>query len=151
MDKARSAELLIQLYDLRREKVMREARQWIGTFQPKSAEDVVGTMMDPEVGGYLRMVISYWEMACSFVRHGAIDADMFDDANGEHFFVYCKIRPFLPELRAMFEMPDYLSHLEQVILATPNAEERLARMEKWMTENADELAADDSESAAQAG
>ena len=132
MGKARSAELLIQLYDLRREKVMREARNWIGTFNPKSAEEFVQTMTDPDVGGYLRMVISYWDMAASFVNHGAIDAQMFDDANGEHVFVYCKIRPLLPELRAMFDMNNYLANLEKVVLDLPDAEERIAKVEGWI-------------------
>ncbi|HUF03105.1 MAG TPA: hypothetical protein VMM38_02920 [Aridibacter sp.] len=132
MGKAKSAELLIQLYDLRREATMREARNWIGTFFPKSAEDVANTMMDPEVGGYLRMVISYWDMAASFVNHGAIDAQMFDDANGEHLFVFCKIRPFLPELRTMFETDNYLAHLEKLILDLPDGEERIEKMDRWM-------------------
>lgn len=149
MDKAKSAELLMQLYDLRREPVMREARKWIGTYFPKSPEDFAQTMMDPEVGGYLRMVISYWDMAASFVRNGAIDAKMFDDANGEHLFVYCKVRPHLEGLRAMFDMPNYLEHLEQVILELPDGEERIAKMEGWMTDM--EENAGDGETAAQAG
>jgi len=148
MGKAKSAELLIQLYDLRREKVMREARNWIATFFPKSAEEVAGVMMDPEVGGYLRMVISYWDMAASFVNHGAIDAEMFNDANGEHMFVYCRIRPYLAELREKFERPDFLGHLEKVIMDQPGAEERLAKMEAWISEFEAQMA---EQSAAQSG
>ena len=134
MDKTTSAELLMQLYDLRREAVMREARKWIVTFFPKSAQDVANTMMDPEVGGYLRMVISYWDMAASFVNHGAIDADMFNDVNGEHMIVYHKLRPYLGELRTMFERETYLANLEKVILDRPNSAESLERMDKWMTD-----------------
>ena len=151
MDKAKSAELLMQLYDLRREPVMREARKWIGTFDPKSPEDFAQTMMDPEVGGYLRMVISYWDMAASFVRHGAIDAEMFDDANGEHVFVYCRVRPHLAGLSAMFDMPNYLAHLEQLILDLPDSAERIAKVDRWLDEVRGSAEDDDVGSAAQAG
>ena len=74
----KSAELIMKLYDLRREETMRKARNWMFGFNPTSAEDIGKTMMDPEVGGYLRMVLSYWDMAAVFVNSGAIDADMFD-------------------------------------------------------------------------
>lgn len=150
MGKAKSAELLMQLYDLRRESTMREARKWIGTFYPKSVEDVAQTMMDPEVGGFLRMVISYWDMAASFVNHGAIDAGMFDDANGEHLFVYCKLRPFIPGLRAMFGMDTWLSNLEKVITDLPDGAERIARVEGWIRDFGDSAAKEEADSAGQA-
>ena len=67
MGKSESAELILKLYDLRREPVMRKARDWMFTFHPESAEHYSATMMDPEVGGYLRMVTSYWDMAASLV------------------------------------------------------------------------------------
>lgn len=139
MDKARSAELLIQLYDLRREKTMRKARNWIGTFFPESAQDIVETMRDPDVGAYLRMVLSYWDMAASFVVHGAIDPEMFDDANGEHLFVYCRIRPFLPEIREMFQTEKYLQNLEKVILDLPDGQERIEKMDGWMAQYKESL------------
>src|SRR5688500_16614167 len=97
---ARSAELIMRLYELRREATMRKARDWMFTFNPTSVDDFEKTMMDPEVGAYLRMVTSYWDMAASFVNHGAIDAEMFNDTAGEHVGVFAKIEPFLPELRA---------------------------------------------------
>lgn len=139
MGKARSAELLIQLYDLRRETVMREARKWMSTFFPKSPEELAGTMMDPEVGGYLRMVISYWDMAASFVNHGAIDREMFYDANGEFLFVFCKIRPHLEGIREMFDMPEWMEHLEKLVMAMPNAEEKIAKMEGWLNEAEEQM------------
>jgi hypothetical protein len=151
MGKAKSAELLMQLYDLRREKTMREARKWIGTFHPKSAEEVAQTMMDPEVGGLLRMVISYWDMAASFVVHGAIDAKMFDDANGEHLFVYCKLRPFIPGLRAMFEMDNWMLNLEKVITDLPDGAERIAKVEGWIRDYGQGADDEGPEMSAQAG
>ena len=124
-DKARSAELILKLYDLRREAVMREARSWFFTYNPESAEDILRVSMG-ERGGHFRMVTTYWDMACSFVNHGAIDAEMFNDATGEQVFVYAKVEPFLAQIRAVAN-PTYLQHLERAVLAMPHAEERLAR------------------------
>ena len=139
MGKAKSAELLIKLYDLRRETVMREARNWMGTYFPQSPEEFAGTMMDPEVGGYLRMVISYWDMAASFVNHGAIDRQMFYDANGEFLFVYCKIRPHLAGIREMFDMPEWMEHLEKLVMEMPDSEKKIAKMEGWMKEAEEQM------------
>lgn len=125
-DKAKSAELILKLYDLRREAVMREARNWFFTFNPESAEDIQRVAMG-EHGGYFRMVTTYWDMACSFVNHGAIDAEMFTDATGEQVFVFAKLQPFLEQLRAIGN-PTYMQHLERAVLAMPNADERLARV-----------------------
>jgi len=125
-DKAKSAELILKLYDLRREAVMREARNWFFTFNPESAEDILRVSVG-ERGGYFRMVTTYWDMACSFVNHGAIDAEMFNDATGEQVFVYAKVEPFLAQIRAVGN-PTYLRHLERAVLGMPQAEERLARV-----------------------
>ncbi|HEX7318075.1 MAG TPA: hypothetical protein VF297_29495 [Pyrinomonadaceae bacterium] len=125
-DKAKSAELILKLYDLRREAVMREARNWFFTFNPESFEDIQRAVMS-EHSAYLRMVTTYWDMACSFVNHGAIDPAMFNDANGEQVFVFAKIQPFLEEIRANNGNPNAFRNLEQAVLAMPNAEERVAR------------------------
>ena len=129
-DKARSAELILKLYDLRREAVMREARNWFFTFSPESAEDILRVSVG-EQGGYFRMVTTYWDMACSFVNHGAIDAEMFNDATGEQVFVFAKIQPFLAQIRAVGN-PTYMQHLERAVLEMPHAEERLARTREMM-------------------
>ena len=121
-DKVKSAELILKLYDLRREAVMREARQWFFAFNPESIEDIQ-RVVTSEHSGFFRMVTSYWDMACSFVNHGAIDAEMFNDANGEQVFIYAKLQPFLAEMRAVGN-PTYLQHLERAVLAMPHAEER---------------------------
>jgi hypothetical protein len=132
MSKAKSADLIMKLYDLRREPTMRKARDWMFSFNPKDAADWEQTMMDPEVGPYLRMVTSYWDMAASFVNHGAIDAEMFNDTAGEHFMVFAKVEPILGELRAKWEMPEAFKHLEKVILDSPNGAERLGKTQEWM-------------------
>ncbi len=126
-DKEKSAELILKLYDLRREAVMREARNWYFTFNPETAEDVMNVARG-EHGAYFRMVVSYWDMACSFVNHGAIDAEMFNDAAGEHNFVFAKIQPFVNEIRAMPNQSKFLQHLEKVVMSMPDAEQRLAQL-----------------------
>jgi hypothetical protein len=133
MGKHHDAELILKLYDLRREKTMREARNWFFQFNPKGREDFIDVLTSEKSGLY-RMVISYWDMACSFVNNGAIDAQMFNDANGEHLFVYAKLEPFLPALREDMGNPNFLAHLEKVVKETPDYETRLAvirdRMQK---------------------
>lgn len=132
MSKVESADLILKLYDLRREETMRKARNWVFTYNPKSAEDYMQTMMDPEVGAYLRMVTSYWDMAASFVNHGAIDAEMFHDTQGEHMIVFAKIEPFLTELRELFQEPKAFYHLEKVIMDQPEGAEKLKKTQEWL-------------------
>ena len=124
MSKHHDAELILKLYDLRREKTMREARNWFFMFNPQSPKDFADVLTSDKSGLY-RMVVSYWDMACSFVNNGAIDAQMFNDANGEHIFVYAKMEPFLEALRAETGNPEYLAHLEKVVKAIPNYETRI--------------------------
>ena len=124
-DKAKSAELIMKLYDLRRESVMREARNWFFAFNPESIEDVQRAAMG-EHSAYFRMVTTYWDMACSFVNHGAIDAEMFTDATGEQVFVFAKLQPFLEQIRAAGN-PNYMQNLERAVMAMPGAGERIER------------------------
>jgi hypothetical protein len=136
MSKAESAELILKLYDLRREATMREARSWMISFFPESAQDILQAMIKAETSAYFRMVTTYWDMAASFVNHGAIDEEMFADAQSEHFVVFCKVEPFLSELRETLGTPKMLANLETLILRQPDAKERLAatreRMKRWM-------------------
>ena len=125
-DKAKSAELIMKLYDLRREPVMREARKWFFAFNPETIEDIQSAVMG-EHSGYFRMVTTYWDMACSFVNHGAIYAEMFYDANAEQILVYSRLQPFLEQIRAAGN-PTYMQHVERAVTSMPNAEERIAYM-----------------------
>ncbi|HEX5884626.1 MAG TPA: hypothetical protein VFY67_08765 [Pyrinomonadaceae bacterium] len=125
MSKHHDAELILKLYDLRREATMREARNWFFQFNPQSTKDFMDVLTSDKSGFY-RMVTSYWDMACSFVNNGAIDAQMFNDANGEHIFVYAKLEPFLPALRAENGNPQYMAHLEKVIKEMPDYETKVA-------------------------
>ena len=119
-----SANLILRLYELRREETMRKARDFMTGFDPQSFEDVQGALMGPQ-SGYFRMVTSYWEMAASFVTSGAIDAKTFDESNGEHVLVFSKIQPFLAQIREMFGNPNYMKSLEQVCLSAPGGLERV--------------------------
>ena len=130
--KAESADLIMKLYDLRREKKMRKARNWIFAFNPASADEIMQTMMDPEVGGLLRMVTSYWDMAATFVNQGAIDAEMFNATAGEHVMVFAKFEPFLAELREKFQSPQAFANLEQLIMSTPEGVQRVKQTQEWM-------------------
>src|SRR6267143_539393 len=125
MSKQEDANLILKLYDLRREPVMREARNWFFTFNPTSAAEYMETLMGPQ-GVYARMVISYWDMAASLVNNGAIDEQMFNDANGEHLFVFAKIEPILEELRTQWQQPDMLKNYEAIIRRVPENKEKLA-------------------------
>jgi hypothetical protein len=122
-----SAELILKLYDLRREETMRKARDWFFTFNPDSFEDVVAAGRG-EHSAYYRMVTSYWDMACSLVNNGAIDERLFTDANGEHNFVFAKIQPFIAQIRETVGQPNYLSNLEKLVMRQPDAEQRLAQL-----------------------
>lgn len=132
MSKAESAELILKLYDLRREATMRKARDWMFGFNPTSATEYMQTMMDPEHGAFVRMVVSYWDMAAALVIEGAIDADMFRKTNGEHILVFAKIQPFITELREMWQAPEALESLEKVVMDGPNGAEKLKKTQEWL-------------------
>jgi hypothetical protein len=127
MGKHDDADLILKLYDLRREKVMREAREWWFSFNPTNIQEVMGTMMG-ENSGYMRMVLSYWDMACAMVLSGAIDEELFNQTNGEHMLVYMKIEPVLQDLRTMFDNPEFAKSLETVVKRMPNIDARMASM-----------------------
>ena len=96
------AEIILKLYELRTEAVMRQARAWItGEFWPATAEGffaVAENPADPH-NAWLRQVLTYWEMAAAMVLHGAVSAELFVDCNGEGFFLLAKFAPFLNEIR----------------------------------------------------
>ena len=131
MSKHEDANLILKLYDLRREKVMREARNWWFTFNPTSLQDVTDVFLSDQ-NAYLRMVVSYWEMAATLVNNGAIDEKMFNEANGEHIFIFSKIQPFLGELRKVWNNPDFLEQFETLVMRTPDIEKRLVDVRERM-------------------
>jgi len=123
MSKQAEADLILKLYELRREPVMREARSWFATFNPKSIDDIT-EVLTSDKSGYYRMVTSYWDMAAALVNNGAIDAQMFNDANGEHVFIYARLEPFVADIRAQGNR-QFLVQLEKLVKEMPDIEERL--------------------------
>ena len=117
-----SATLNLKLFDLRREPVLREARQWfIAEFHPQSYADVVATVGGPRNPSF-RMVIGYWDMAASMVTSGAIDGDAFRAAHGEIFGAFSKIQPFLAEMRTTMSEPTFCQHFEAVAMGGSDAQ-----------------------------
>jgi hypothetical protein len=133
-DVSHAASLLLTLYELRTEPMLREARHWFAfEFHPQSAREILSTWLGPghESGPY-RMVTTYWDMAASLVVKGAIPADMFNEANTEHFALIAKLRPFLAEVRATAKYPGYLANVERVATITPETEEHIAVFARYM-------------------
>lgn len=131
MSKHDDAELILKLYDLRREATMREARNWMFTFNPTSVQDVIDVLLS-EHSGHYRMVISYWDMAAAMVNNGAIDEQLFNETNGEHLFVYSKIQPVIEEVRTLFGNPDFLRNLETLVKRIPDSEQKIIAMRERM-------------------
>jgi hypothetical protein len=133
-NKQEDADLILRLYEIRREEAMRKARAWfISDFAPSSVQDIFKTLVGEHSADF-RMVASYWDMAAAFVNFGAVDEEMFNDINTEHVAVYAKLQPFLAEIRAMPGMPPYLyfKHLEPLVLRMPDAKERITTMKRFM-------------------
>jgi len=131
MSKQEEAGLILKLYELRREETMRKARNWyFQEFNPESLGDFTNAMMGAN-SAYLRMVVSYWDMAAALVNNGAIGAELFNDANGEHIGVFGKLEPILGEIRAAFG-PHFLAKLETLIDATPDGRKRVAANREQM-------------------
>ena len=122
-----SALLKLKLFELRREPVLREAREWfLREFNPESFAELVTIVWGPRNSSF-RMVLGYWDMAASLATSGAIDGDAFRAAHGEIFGAFSKIQPFLAELRAASSEPDFCKHIEAVVFAETDAEAILAR------------------------
>jgi hypothetical protein len=118
---------ILKLYELRRNKQMRNARQWyFSEFAPESAMDIVALYRTGErASANFRMVASYWDTACSLVLNEGIDRKMFLDANTEHVLVYAKIADFLPEVRNLFRDPDFMIHLETLVRSMPDFDAKM--------------------------
>jgi hypothetical protein len=128
------ADLIIKLYDLRRDETMRKARKYFALeFFPKSIEDVKEVLFNvqehPEHNAYFRQVISYWEMAAAMVNHGSIDQALFLDTNGEFLVVWAKIGDYIEDLRAALG-PQFLVNLEKLIASAPDGAQRVQAMKE---------------------
>jgi hypothetical protein len=136
----RDAQLILQLYDLRRETEMRKAREWWGTeFWPNNADDFmkVAWALGTQENKWLRQVAGYWGIAASFVLQGALDEDLFlvPGFSGEMFVMFAKVYPFVGELREKLGDPEVFLDIEKVVMRTKWGRERLKfllkRLESW--------------------
>jgi hypothetical protein len=114
------AELVLKLYDARREPELRKARQWwTGTFWPESADDIVKIIRSggSQENNWMRQVLGYWSMATSFVSHGVLNEDLFYEpsCSGEMFVIYAKVEPFVKELREKLQNPLLLANIEKMV------------------------------------
>jgi hypothetical protein len=126
------AQLILQLYDFRREVEMRKARSWwASTFNPQSADDIIALVRTPgQENAYFRQVLGYWEMAAALVTHGALNEDLFFATGGEMWFTLGKIQPFLQDYRDKVQSPDTLQIVEKLATNSDAGRERLQRMVK---------------------
>lgn|SRR5262245_22206711 len=110
------AQLHLQVYDLRREARLRQARDWffknyhVETFEEAMRIAAPGT----EAGAFAGMVISYWEQACALVNYGLLHQDLFFETGGEFFGVWELVKPIVPQAREQFRDKQFLAHLEKV-------------------------------------
>jgi hypothetical protein len=122
-----SAILNLKLFNLRREPVLRDARQWfLAEFNPESFTELAAIAGGAR-NAMFRMVLGYWDMAASLVTTGAVDGEAFRAAHGEIFMTFAKVYPFMRELRAASGEPDFCRHIEAVVLEAPGAEAIMAR------------------------
>jgi hypothetical protein len=127
---ATDAQLIMQLYDLRREAEMRKARSWwLAEFWPQNADDVlkVAWAMGTPENNWLRQVGGYWSMAAAFVLQGALSEELFiqPSVSGEMVFIFAKVQPFLKELREKMGDPQMFGNIEKVIMGSKFGRERL--------------------------
>lgn len=124
------AEILLKLYDLRREERLRQAREWfVKEFHAKTFEEVGQRWpTGSQENAFFRMVVSYWEMAASIVNHGLIKEEFFFENTAEFFLVWERIRPIVPAARGVFKNP----------LQWTNLETLAEKYEKWMAKRAPE-------------
>ena len=130
---AADAQVILQLYDLRREPEMRKARNFITTqFWPQSADDVLALInsFPGQENAWFRQVIGYWDMAVALVLHGALNRELFIDASGgEMYFMFAKLNPYLAEVREKSGMPNMLGHIEKLLTETEAGKQRLTMVE----------------------
>jgi hypothetical protein len=107
-------ELMLKLYEARREAKLREARQWfIGSFHPATFDEVTKYFMSPgEEGAFIRMVISYWDMVANYANRGLVDEEFLFETTGEQWLVWERIKPIVGPWRDTFKNPLAFSHLE---------------------------------------
>jgi hypothetical protein len=133
------AQLHLQVYDLRREARLRQARDWFQqNYQAETVEEAMKLAAPgTEHGTFFGMVIGYWEQACSLLNYGLLHDDLFFETSGEFFGVYEQVKPVLPQFREQFGNPTLLTNLEQAAQRYEEWSEKrapghIAKMREWM-------------------
>lgn len=123
-------ELILHLYELRRETVMREARSFVGgAFCPKSEDDLISIVTrGGKESGFVLQVYGYWDMVSAFVLHGALSEALVYDTCQEMYFQFAKIYPYLKGFRRAMNLPEWMQSLEQVAAGSTRGRTRLAVM-----------------------
>ena len=125
------AEIILKLYDLRREPLMSQARAWVtGEFWPATADEyfnVASNPADPH-NAFVRQVIGFCEMAAALVLHGAVSPELFVDCNAEGFFLLAKFAPFLDEIRE--RSPMFLQKTSEMIKRFTSAASKYEAVQK---------------------
>jgi hypothetical protein len=129
------ANLILKLYDLRREPEIRKARNWwLVNFWPQNTDDVmkVAQALGTHENNWLRQVPGYWELAASLVLHGTLSETLFLEPafSGEMFLIFAKLHPFLTEVREKMQNPRLLANVEKLIKKTKAGQERLKVVEQ---------------------
>ena len=109
------AELLLHLYEIRRDPELRKARQWLlSEFKATSWDEIAAIYLDgSEPDRWYRMVTSYWEMVAAMVNRGVLHQELYFDSTGEHIVVWNKVKAIVPGAREKIR-PTYLWNLEQM-------------------------------------
>jgi len=130
------AQLVLRLYELRRDEKLRDARNWFNsTFLPTSIDEIREVILGrTQENTYFRMVVSYWDMAASFIEYGVMNGELFLESSGEMLLVWAKIEQFVPQIRQELDLPSYLVNIEKVIARSQWAQERL----RWYHKRIDE-------------
>lgn len=126
------ADLLLKLYDLRREAIMRKAREFVTTqFWPQSYEEfkAVSIAFGTEKNAFLRQVLTFWDMGAAMVLQGAINEDLFFSCNGEPYFLYAKFKPFIEQTRKDFNTNEFMRPIEELANRTQASKERVKQIE----------------------
>src|SRR5271168_3611005 len=128
----RQAELILKLYELRRETVMREARSYVGgEFLPASASELIQIVSaGNKQSSFVLQVYGYWQMVAAFVKSGALDAELLYDTCPEMYFQYAKIQPYLAQFREEMNLPEFLINVEQLVEGSRAGRNRLETMQK---------------------
>jgi hypothetical protein len=124
------AELILKLYELRREPLMREARAYFVTLPP-SLDNFLAVAANPTTkeNSYVRQVCGYWEMVASLVVHGTLNSLLVFDTCQEMYFVYARIQPHLAALREKTGQPDFLVNLQKIVERSVEGQKRIARLQ----------------------